>query len=73
MAKQTFDFSTMHLSDIPKFLVALVKGEAKGSEDMMTGQTGKYEINLVPDVKYKMIQMQKIRNMVMFICIVEKV
>ena len=70
MAKQTFDFSTMHLSDIPKFLVALVKGEAKGSEDMMTGQTGKYEINLVPDVKYKMIQMQKIRNMVMFICIV---
>ena len=70
MAKQTFDFSTMHLSDIPKFIVALVKGEAKGSEDMMTGQTGKYEINLVPDVKFKMIQMQKIRNLVMFICIV---
>jgi hypothetical protein len=70
MAKQTFSFSTMHLSDIPKFIVALVKGEAKGSEEMMTGQTGKYEINLVPDVKYKMIQMQKIRNMVMFICIV---
>lgn len=29
-----------------------------------------YEINLVPDIKLQMIKMQKIRNMVFFICII---
>ena len=29
-----------------------------------------YEINLVPDVKLQMIKMQKVRNLVLFICLI---
>ncbi len=72
MAKK-FDFSTMHLSDIPKFIVALFKGELGEDEEMMKGQTGFYEINLVPDIKTDMIKNQKMRNLVFFICIVTSV
>ena len=49
--KQKFDFKTMHLSDIPRFIKALFKGEVGKDEEMLTTQTGFYEINLVPDVK----------------------
>lgn len=71
--KKKFDFSTMHLSDIPKLIVALFKGELGKQEGMMTTQTGKYEINLVPDVKSEMIKKQKLRNVVFFGCIVVSV
>ena len=68
--KKKFDFSTMHLSDIPKFIVALFKGQLGDEEEMMSGQTGFYEINLVPDIKSEMIRAQKVRNLVFFVCIV---
>jgi len=67
MAKK-FDFSTMHLQDIPKFVIALFTGKLNDPK-VMTGQTGFYEINLVPDVKVEMIRMQRIRNLVIFVCI----
>lgn len=37
---------------------------------VMTGQTGKYEINLVPDVKAQMVKLQHTRNIVFFVCLV---
>jgi hypothetical protein len=68
--KKKFDFNTMHLSDIPKFIIALFKGQVGPEEEMMQGQTGFYEINLVPDIKAEMIKQQKLRNLVFFICLV---
>lgn len=68
--KKKFDFKTMNLSDIPKFFIALFKGELGKDTENMTTQTGFYEINLVPDVKSDMIKAQKTRNLVFFICIV---
>ncbi|MBQ6486489.1 hypothetical protein IJI76_02055 [Candidatus Saccharibacteria bacterium] len=70
MVKKKFDFKTMHLKDIPKFAIAFFKGEVGDEEEMMTTQTGFYEINLVPDVKTEMIKTQKVRNLVFFICII---
>ena len=67
MKKYTFKNRTF--SDIPKFFKDLISGK-KNDSTMMTGQTGKYEVNLVPDVKLEMIRLQKIRNLVFFICIV---
>ena len=64
-----YSFKTMSFSDIPKMIKDLLSGESKNNT-MMTGQTGKYEVNLVPDVKLEMIKLQKIRNLVFFICIV---
>ena len=49
--KKQFNLSTMHLSDIPKFVIALFKGQVGAEEQVMTEQTGFYEINLVPDIK----------------------
>ena len=63
-----FDFKTMNFSNIPAFVKSLFEGD-KNDNTMMTGQTGKYEVNLVPDVKLQMIKMQKMRNLVFFICI----
>lgn len=68
--KIKFSLSTMHFSDIPRFFVALFKGQVGPEEEMMKEQTGFYEINLVPDVKAQMIRMQKIRNVMFFVCIV---
>ena len=42
------DFKTMHLSDIPDVIKSIFTGET--DHEMMTGQTGKYEIILVPDI-----------------------
>ncbi len=64
-----YTFKNMTFSDIPKFFEDLISGK-KNDSTMMTGQTGKYEVNLVPDVKLEMIRLQKIRNLVFFICIV---
>lgn len=44
------------------------KKDAKSS--VATSMSDKYEINLVPEVKLRMIRAQKIRNLVLFICIV---
>ena len=64
-----YSFKTMTFSDIPKMIKGLVTGKEKDTV-MMTGQTGKYEVNLVPDVKLEMIKLQKLRNFVFFVCIV---
>lgn len=64
-----YTFKNMTFSDIPKFFKDLISGKTNEST-MMTGQTGKYEVNLVPDVKLQMIRLQKVRNLVFFICIV---
>ena len=50
-----YSFKTMSFSDIPKMIKDLLSGESKNNT-MMTGQTGKYEVNLVPDVKLEMIK-----------------
>ncbi|MBP5512417.1 hypothetical protein J6X90_03455 [Candidatus Saccharibacteria bacterium] len=68
--KKHFSFSTMHLSDIPKVIIALFKGQLGAEEPVMSEQTGFYEINLVPDIKAEMIKAQKARNLIFFICIV---
>ena len=64
-----YTFKNMTFSDIPKFFKDLISGKTN-EQTMITGQTGKYEVNLVPDVKLQMIRLQKIRNLVFFICIV---
>ena len=64
-----FDFKTMGFSDILNYVKESVAGQ-KNDEKMMTGQVGKYEVNLVPDIKMEMIKFQKIRNVVFFICLV---
>lgn len=55
-------------------LVAQVKGlfskNKKAEPELITTVSSSYEINLVPEVKMQMIQAQKIRNLVLFICIV---
>ncbi len=68
--KKHFSFSTMHLSDIPKVIIALFKGQLGAEEPVMSEQTGFYEINLVPDIKAEMIKAQKVRNLIFFVCIV---
>ena len=62
------DFKTMHLSDIPGVIKSIFTGE--DDNEMMTGQTGKYEINLVPDIKTDMLKLMKLRNMIVFGCVV---
>lgn len=49
---------------------ALFNGGRKTDEEMLSGQLGKYEINLVPDVKAEMLKQQHIRNVVFFVCLV---
>lgn len=48
------------------------KGEPKAAAkpNLITTVSTDYEINLVPDVKLQMIRAQKMRNLVLFICIV---
>lgn len=55
--------------DFPGLRRMLKLEGGREEEQMMTGQIGKYEINLVPDVKLKMIKLQKIRNLVFFVCL----
>ena len=62
-------FKNMTFSDIPDLIKSLFKAN-KNDDVMMTGQTGKYEVNLVPDVKLEMLKMQKMRNLVFFVCMV---
>lgn len=58
-------------------IVAKVKGlfnkKEKSGPELITTVSSTYEINLVPEVKMQMIQAQKIRNLVLFICIVVSV
>lgn len=44
--------------------------QPKASESLVTTGSTTYEINLVPEVKVQMIKVQKLRNLVLFICIV---
>lgn len=58
-------------AELIRVFLMKIKGE-RANEDSgpMQVQTGMFEINLVPDVKMKMIRLQKIRNLVFFVCIV---
>lgn len=52
-------------------LVGKVTGKtAKPKDALVTTVASSYEINLVPEVKLQMIRAQKMRNLVLFICIV---
>lgn len=51
-------------------LVAKVTGKGAQSQAPLTTVSTKYEINLVPEVKHQMIKAQKLRNLVLFVCIV---
>lgn len=51
-------------------LVAKVTGKGGQSQAPLTTVSTKYEINLVPEVKHQMIKAQKLRNLVLFVCIV---
>jgi len=51
-------------------LVAKVTGKGGQKEELIKTVSKTYEINLVPEVKHQMIRAQKLRNLVLFICIV---
>ncbi len=51
-------------------LVAKVTGKGGQDKAPLTTVSTKYEINLVPEVKHQMIKAQKLRNLVLFVCIV---
>lgn len=51
-------------------LVAKITGKDKQKKAVLTAVSKGYEINLVPEVKHQMIKAQKLRNLVLFICIV---
>lgn len=48
-------------------------GKKKKEPALLTSVATQYEINLVPEVKAQMIRAQKMRNLVLFICIVVSV
>lgn len=51
-------------------LIAKITGKnAEPKENLITTVATTYEINLVPEVKAQMIRAQKLRNLVLFICI----
>lgn len=60
------DWKHLDIKDLP----GLIKNRGKLGSSEMVGSTGKYEINLVPDVKLEMIKLQKIRNLVFFVCLI---
>lgn len=51
-------------------LATFNKDKNAPGNSLVTTVSSVYEINLVPDVKIKMIKAQKMRNLVLFICIV---
>lgn len=51
-------------------LVAKLTGKGGQKKAPTTTVSAGYEINLVPEVKHQMIKAQKLRNLVLFICIV---
>lgn len=53
-----------------KELIAKITGKGSQSKAVSTTVNTTYEINLVPEVKHQMIKAQKLRNLVLFICIV---
>lgn len=60
-----------NLIDKARELWKNLNNKAKNPQtDKLTAVATSYEVNLVPDVKIQMIQAQKIRNLVLFICIV---
>lgn len=63
-----------HLSSDLKELVAkgkaILSGKGGNADALTSSVKTDYEINLVPQVKIQMIKAQKIRNLVLFICIV---
>jgi len=53
-----------------KGLIAKITGKGGQQKAPVTTVSAGYEINLVPEVKHQMIKAQKLRNLVLFICIV---
>lgn len=45
-------------------------GAKKTEQPLLTTVATQYEVNLVPEVKLQMIKAQKVRNLVLFVCIV---
>lgn len=71
------DFLENLKANLKKFGLKVQTGYAKLVHRPLPGEKSEkelkypsYEINLVPDVKMKMIKAQKMRNLVLFICIV---
>ena len=59
---------------LPKQIQGLFNKEAKTQENaLITTVNTNYEINLVPELKHQMIRALKMRNLVLFICIVVSV
>lgn len=61
------DWKNMDVKDLLKLIKT---GKVETGPELMTESTGKYEINLLPDIKTDAIRMQKIRNLALFICLV---
>ena len=53
-----------------KELIAKITGKGSQGKAVSTTVNTMYEINLVPEVKHQMIKAQKLRNLVLFICVV---
>ena len=51
--KQQFSFSTMHLSDIPRFVIALFKGQVGPEEEVMKETEMMYMIKIKRSLKTK--------------------
>lgn len=56
-----------------KILAKVTGKQAEQKNPLITTVATTYEINLVPEVKMQMIRAQKLRNLVLFICIVVSV
>lgn len=56
-----------------KGLVATLTGKKEQEKKPITTVSKTYEISLVPEVKHQMIRVQKLRNLVLFVCIVVSV
>lgn len=54
-------------------LKAKLSGGNEKERPLITTVASQYEINLVPDVKMQMIKAQKLRNLVLYVCIVVSV
>lgn len=54
-------------------LKAKFSREGEGDRPLITTVASQYEINLVPEVKIQMIKAQKLRNLVLYVCIVVSV
>ncbi|MDO4979071.1 MAG: hypothetical protein Q4E47_02895 [Candidatus Saccharibacteria bacterium] len=67
-APKSKDLKGMDIKDFIRVMKKRITG--KDEDALLMDQTGKYEVNLVPEIKLQMIKTQKLRNLVLFVCIV---